>query len=298
MNDPLTKTEPAPLFMCAEERIPNVGGVRYDLVETLYSGKSEFQHVNVVRTKGHGVMLFLDGLVMVSERDEFVYHDMITHVPLFIHPNPTRVLIIGGGDGGTAREVLRHASVTRCCMVEIDGMVVDLSKKFLPQTACAFDHPNLELHIDDGVRFLAETEEKFDVILVDSTDPIGPAAPLFNKTFYRNVHRALAPDGIVVSQGESPFYESKAQKSLLEIISGEFELAHLYNYSNLTYPGGLWSFILGSKGRRPVLDFDRDRVKASGLDFKYYTPEIHRAAFALPKFQQDILGDLYQSPWQ
>lgn len=296
MSNPITMTTPAPLTMSVEERIPNIGGLRYELVETLFNGKSEFQHVNVVRTKGHGIMLFLDGLVMVSERDEFVYHDMITHVPLFLHPNPTRVLVIGGGDGGTAREVLRHPSVTRCCMVEIDGMVVDVSKKFLPVTACAFENPLLDLRIDDGVKFLEETQETFDVILVDSTDPIGPAAPLFNETFYRNVYRALAPDGIVVSQGESPFYEANAQKSLLKIISGVFERTHLYNYSNLTYPGGLWSFVFASKGIQPAADFDPERVKASGLSFRYYTPEIHRAAFALPKFQQDILGDLYQSP--
>lgn len=298
MAESLTQTHPSTLNMSVEEKIPGVGAMKYDLVETLFSQKSEFQHVDVVRAKGHGVMLFLDGLVMVSQRDEFVYHDMITHVPLFVHPNPTRVLVIGGGDGGTAREVLRHKNVTRCCMVEIDGMVVDVSKKFLPQTACAFDNPTLDLRIDDGVKFLAETDETFDVILVDSTDPIGPAAPLFNEKFYQDVYRVLAPDGIVVSQGESPFYEAVAQKSLLGILAKVFPKAHLYNYTNITYPGGVWSFAFASKGLCPVADFDEARVKASGLEFSYYHPTLHRAAFALPQFQRNLLAENFRDPFE
>lgn len=290
------KTTPSKLHLAVEERIPDVGAMKYDVLETLFCGQSEYQYVNVVRTKGHGVMLFLDGLVMVSERDEFVYHDMISHVPLFLHPNPTRVLVIGGGDGGTAREVLRHSSVTRCCMVEIDGMVVDVSKKFIPQTACVFDNPKLDLRIDDGVRFLAETEEVFDVILIDSTDPIGPAAPLFDQGFYKNIYRALAPDGIVVSQCESAFFERSAQRSLLGIVAGVFENTYLYNYNNLTYPGGLWSFVLGSKSLHPIRDFKPERVKASGLKFDYYNPSIHKAAFCLPQFQLEYLGDLFVDP--
>ena len=161
-----------------------------------------------------GKMLLNDGLVMLTERDEFVYHDMIVHVPLFVHPNPKSVLIIGGGDGGTAREVLRHRGVERVVMVEIDQMVVDACIDHIPQTACELDNERLELIIDDGVAFVANTEEKFDVILVDSTDPIGPAQPLFGPEFYQNIHRVLNEDGIVVSQGESPWYHAEMQAKL------------------------------------------------------------------------------------
>lgn len=292
----LTKTYPSKLNVAVEEMIPDVGSIKYDLLETLFSGRSEFQNVDVVRTKGHGIMLFLDGLVMVSERDEFVYHDMICHVPMFTHPNPEKVLVIGGGDGGTAREVLRHPSVVKCTMVEIDGMVVEVSKKFIPQTACAFEHPKLDLKIEDGVRFLAETDETFDVILIDSTDPIGPAAPLFNATFYQNVYKALSPNGMVVSQGESAFYEGIAQKSLYDIMNGIFERTHVYNYSNITYPGGLWSFIYASKGLCPIVDMDTARVAASEMTFSYYNAKVHQAAFALPEFQKTLLGEGYQEP--
>ncbi len=186
---------------------------KYKVERTLFSGKSAFQTVDVVETRGHGKMLLNDGLVMVSERDEFVYHDMISHVPLFVHPNPKKVLIIGGGDGGTAREAARHPGVERVVQVEIDAMVVDACKEHIPQTAVGYENEKVELLIDDGVKYMAETTETFDVILVDSTDPIGPAKPLFGEEFYSNVARVLSDNGIVVSQGESPFLEADTQRS-------------------------------------------------------------------------------------
>ena len=278
-----------------EEPCNGVYGQRYLLSETLFSGHSKFQKVDVVQSVGFGKMLFLDGLVMLSERDEFVYHDMIAHVPLFIHPNPRSVLIIGGGDGGTAREVLRHKSVEKAVMVEIDGMVVDVSKKFIPQTSCALDDPRLTLMIDDGVKYMAETNETFDVVLIDSTDPIGPAKPLFGDSFYKNVARVLNDNGIVVSQGESIFYEKEAQQTILRSISNNFAVTSLYNYHNLTYPGGMWSFAFGSKGLHPLKDFDEARVAASDLEFSYYSSDVHRGAFALPQFQQDALDEFLKS---
>lgn len=279
----------------AEEPVQGYLGMRFRVEETLFSGRSAFQKVDVVRTAGHGVMMFLDSLVMLSERDEFVYHDMISHVPLFVHPNPKRVLIIGGGDGGTAREVLRHPGIERVVMVEIDGMVVEVSRKFIHQTACALDDPRLELRIEDGVKYMAETQEQFDVILVDSTDPIGPAAPLFGGQFYQDVHRVLAADGIVVSQGESPWYMHEGQRSVLESMRKVFSHVFLYNYTNLCYPGSLWSFAMATKGRHPLRDFDPARVKASGLEFQYYNEAIHRAAFCLPEFQRRTVADLIEA---
>lgn len=282
----------ANLDLRVEESHRNHFGIRYSIKETLFSQKSEFQQVDVVETLGHGKMLFNDGLAMVSERDEFVYHDMIAHVPLFVHPNPKQVLVIGGGDGGTLREVLRHKSVERCVMVEIDKVVVDACKEFIPVTSSELNSPRAELRIDDGVKYVADCQDKFDVILIDSTDPIGPATPLFGEEFYQNVHKILNADGIVVSQGESPFFDNEWQSKLLTIKRKFFSKTNIYNFSNLTYPGGLWSFTFASNRFSPLADFNAERVAASGLEFQYYNAGIHRAAFALPQFQRNNLGDL------
>jgi spermidine synthase len=275
-----------------EEKFEDFLGLRFKVENVLFSGKSDFQTVDVVETKGHGKMLLNDGLVMVTERDEFAYHDMITHVPLFVHPQPKKVLIIGGGDGGTAREVIRHPSVEQCTMVEIDAMVVDACKQYIPQTAHALDNPKVNLIIGDGVKFVNETTEKFDVIIVDSTDPIGPAQPLFGEDFYQAVYRCLNDDGIVVSQGESSWYASDIQKSLLSVLQQVFPKCYLYSFSNLTYPGGLWSFTFASKKYHPINDFNPQLVANSGLNFDYYNENIHRAAFSLPSFVIKALDGL------
>ncbi len=276
-----------------EEKLRGFYGMRYRIKESLFSKKSDFQTVDVIETYGHGKMLFNDGLAMVSERDEFIYHDMIAHVPLFVHPNPKRVLVIGGGDGGTAREVLRHQNVEECVMVEIDNVVVDACKKHIQKTACVFNHPKLTLIIADAVKWVSDNQEqKFDVILVDSTDPIGPAQPLFSKEFYGELSQLLTENGIVVSQGESPFYEVAAQRSLLNILKSQFSFATFYNFHNLTYPGGLWSFSFASKGLHPINDFNEARVSESELSFGYYNIETHRAAFAMPEFMKKNLEGL------
>jgi len=277
-----------------EEKMEDKYAIKFKVNKVLFSGKSPFQTVDVVETELLGKMLLNDGLIMVSERDEFVYHDMIAHVPLFTHPNPKKVLVIGGGDGGTAREVLRHKSVEKCVMVEIDEMVVNACKEFIPQTSSALNDPRLELIIGDGIKYVNETTEKFDVILVDSTDPIGPAEPLFNISFYKDIEKCLSDDGIVVSQGESPFYFDEMQKKLLGIKKEVFPITTLYNFSNLTYPGGLWSFTVGSKKYHPVKDFDQERVTNSGLTFEYYNSGIHQAAFAIPSFMRQNLGEYIQ----
>ncbi|MDB9494976.1 polyamine aminopropyltransferase [Spirulina major CS-329] len=270
--------------------------LRYRATEVLFAEQSPFQHVEIVNTEKYGKILLNDGYVMITEADEFIYHDMLVHVPLFTHPHPQRVLIIGGGDGGTAREVLRHPSVEQCVMVEIDEVVVNACRQHIPQTAQALDHPKLTLHIEDGVKYVAETAETFDVVLVDSTDPIGPATPLFGETFYRDLARILNPGGLVVSQGESPFYFAAMQHKLLDILHRCFPTVGLYNYSNMSYPGGLWSFTFASQGLDPIADFDPARVTASGLEFHYYNPAIHRAAFALPTFMQRQVNAILDSP--
>ncbi len=275
-----------------EEKFKDFLGLRLKVEKVLFSGKSEFQTVDIVETKGHGKMLLNDGLIMVTERDEFAYHDMITHVPLFVHPSPKNVLVIGGGDGGTAREVLRHSSVESCTMVEIDGMVVDACREHIPQTSKDLDHPKMNLIIGDGVEFVKATQQKFDVIIVDSTDPIGPAQPLFGVDFYKDVYACLTDDGIVVSQGESSWYAMEIQQSLLKVLRQVFPACYLYSFSNLTYPGGLWSFTFASKKYHPINDFDSQRVNDSGLEFDYYNQQLHSAAFALPSFAKKGLKGL------
>ena len=274
-----------------EERYWDFYATRFKLKRVLYSGKSPFQKVDVVETEGHGRMLLNDGLVMISERDEFVYHEMIAHVPLFVHPDPRRVLVIGGGDGGTVREVLKHKTVRHCRLVEIDQVVVDACSKFIPQTASCLGDPRVIVTIADGVEFVASTAEKYDIVIVDSTDPIGPAQPLFGPAFYGNVKRVLTDSGIVVSQAESAFYAGETQKALLRVLAGVFERVNLYNYTNLTYPGGLWSFSFASKGLRPVWHLDPDRVPKSGIDFSYYSADVHRGAFAIPAFMRKHLAE-------
>jgi len=272
-----------------EENYKGLLRMRYKVNEKLFSGESEFQTIDIVETETHGKMLLNDGLVMISEKDEFVYHEMIAHVPLFVHPNPQNVLIIGGGDGGTAREVLRHQNVEKCTMVEIDGMVVEACREFIPLTSSVFTNSKLNLIIGDGVDFVKKTHDKFDLIIVDSTDPIGPAEPLFNIDFYKNIYNCLSNDGIVVSQGETPYYEAEMQTKLMSVLSKVFPLSQIYNYSNTTYPGGLWSFVWGSKKYHPINDFNPAEVEESELEFKYYNSQIHRGAFALPNFMRENL---------
>jgi spermidine synthase len=288
----MSETAKKPLNLWAAENHKNILELRYRVKRSLYSEESDFQQIDIVETEGFGKMLFNDSIVMLSERDEFVYHEMISHVPLFVHPGVERVLVIGGGDGGTVRELLRHASVTHCRLVEIDKLVVEGCRKHIPQTAAALDDPRVTVTIGDGVAFVAETDERYDLVIVDSTDPIGPATPLFGEQFYANVQRILTANGIAISQAESPYYEPDCQSSMLTILGGLFERVHLYNYVNLTYPGGLWSFTFASKGGLcPIGDFNAERVTATGLTFEYYSPAIHKAAFVLPEFQRRQLGE-------
>ena len=289
----MADTAKRPLGLWVEENHQTVLGLRYRVKRSLFSGESRFQRIDIVETAGFGRMLFNDSVAMLSERDEFVYHEMISHVPLFVQPAVERVLVIGGGDGGTVREVLRHLVVSHCRLVEIDALVVEGCRRHLPWTAAALDDPRVEVTIADGVEFVARTGERYDLVIVDSTDPVGPATPLFGEAFYADVHRILTPDGVVVSQAESPFYEEERQRSMLKILGERFERAQMYNYNNITYPGGLWSFTFAAKADLcPLGDFDPGRVAASGLTFRYYSPAIHRAAFVHPEFQARQLEGL------
>jgi spermidine synthase len=274
-----------------EEYHRDVLSFRYRVDKVLFRGQSDFQRIDIVETAGFGRMLFNDGVAMVSECDEFIYHEMISHVPLFVHGAVESVLVIGGGDGGTVREVLKHPGVRHCRLVEIDPLVVEGCRKHLPVTAAALDDPRAEVTIADGVEFVAGTEERYDLVIVDSTDPVGPAEPLFGPQFYNDVKRVLTTGGMVVSQAESCLVEFEAQQSLIRTLHSVFERVHVYNYTNITYPGGLWSFSLATDADRcPLRDFDESGVGRSGIAFRYYNPRIHRAAFALPTFQEQALA--------
>ena len=262
----------------------------FKLKRRLFKGKSSFQTVEVVETTGHGRLLLIDGMTMVSERDEFVYHEMIAHPALFLHPKPRRVLVIGGGDGGTVREVLKHRSVERCVLVEIDGLVVESSRRYIPQTAAALSDKRAHVLIEDGVKFVAETEEHFDVVIVDSTEPFGPAKELFGPSFYKNVKRILSEDGIVVSQAGSPFYEISTIKNLFRITNKIFPVVEVCLFNNLTYPGGLWAFTFATKGLHPVKDFRPARILTAKMRLRWYNAGIHAAAFALPNFLKAAIG--------
>ena len=277
-----------------EEKHQGYFASRFKCKKVLFSGKSPYQCVDVVETEGHGKMLLNDGIVMLSEKDEYVYHEMIAHVPLFLHPSPKKVLIIGGGDGGTALEVLKHKNIESCVMVEIDRMVVDVSKKYFPQIARSFKNPKLKLKIGDGIKFVKNTKQKFDIILVDSTDPIGPAKPLFDRPFYKNVFSCLNPDGVLAVQAESPFFEIKMQKHILKSLKSLFPITSLYHYSNTVYPGGFWSFAFAGKKYHPLKDFKEERTKkAKKWNLSYYNADIHKAAFAQPEFIKKELKGLF-----
>jgi spermidine synthase len=262
----------------------------FKLKKSLFKGVSSFQKVEVVETTGHGRLLLIDGMTMVSERDEFVYHEMIAHPALFLHPRPRRVLVIGGGDGGTVREVLRHKGVETCVLVEIDGLVVAASRRFIPQTAAALSDKRARVLIEDGVKFVAETSEKFDVVIVDSTEPFGPAKALFGPEFYKNVKRILTERGVVASQAGSPCYEISTIQNLLRITVKIFPIVEVCLFNNLTYPGGLWAFTFATKGLHPVRDFIPARVRSAKLKLRWYNAEIHVGSFALPAFLKKAIG--------
>ncbi|MDX6154247.1 polyamine aminopropyltransferase [Marinococcus sp. PL1-022] len=258
-------------------------GITARVTKTLHSEQTDFQQLDVVETAEFGNMLLLDGMVMTTEKDEFVYHEMMAHVPLAAHPEPKHVLVVGGGDGGVIREVLKHPSVEAATLVEIDGQVVKYSKKYLPSIAGALDDPRVDVQVADGFMHIAESEAAYDVIMVDSTEPVGPAVKLFEKGFYEGIHRALKEDGIFVAQTDNPWFHADLLRTVYNDVKEIFTHTDVYTANIPTYPSGLWTFTIGSKHYRPK---EVHRHRAEALDTQYYTADIHEAAFALPAFVQ------------
>ena len=257
--------------------------------ETLFSGQSDFQKVDVFDTESMGRVLTLDGLMMTTERDEFYYHEMISHIPMMNHKNPESVLVIGGGDGGTIREFLKHESVKKCVLCEIDGMVVDACKKYLPTIGCELDNPKVEVRIEDAIEFIKDKKNEYDIILIDSTDPMGPGEGLFTEEFYTNVKRSLKKGGIVAAQSESPFVNKEEIKKMYNLLKKVFPICSTFTSNIPTYPGGYWAWAFCSEEVAPLSYFDERRAEAITKSCKIYNKDYHNARFALPNYLKELL---------
>lgn len=258
----------------------------------LHTEQSDFQRIDVFISPEFGRFLTLDGIMMLTEKDEFIYHEMITHVPMAADPDIKNVLVIGAGDGGTIRELTRYESIEHIDMVEIDERVVEVSKEFLTQTACRLDDPRVSIHYDDGLRFVRHKENEYDLIIVDSTDPFGPGEGLFTSEFYGNCFNALTEKGILVNQHESPYYadDAKAMQRAHKRIRELFPVCAVYQAHIPTYPSGHWLFGFASKGIDP-LAFDAERWNSLGIKTKYYNTELHKGSFAIPNYVKELLED-------
>ena len=280
-------------FWFSENHTPNVKiSIRVD--RQLYSGNSEFQRIDVFDSPEFGRFLTLDGYMMLTEKDEFIYHEMITHVPMAVHPLVKKVLVIGAGDGGVIRELTRYPEIEHIDMVEIDPLVVEVCRKYLPKTACRLDDPRLSIHYEDGLKYVRFKENEYDLIIVDSTDPFGPGEGLFTKEFYGNCFKALRCDGIMVNQHESPFYEEDAaamQRAHKRIVES-FPISRVYQAHIPTYPSGHWLFGFASKQYHPVHDLQAVTWNLLGLSTRYYTTRLHAGAFALPAYVEELLRDV------
>ncbi len=260
----------------------------------LYTGQSDFQRIDVFDSKEFGRFLTLDGYMMMTEKDEFIYHEMITHVPMAVNPNIKSVLVIGAGDGGVIRELTRYATVEKIDLVEIDELVVEVCKKYLPKTSCKMDDPRVNIYYEDGVRFIRSKENEYDLIIVDSTDPFGPGEGLFTKEFYGSCYKALKEEGIMVNQHESPFYEADAQamQRAHKRIVESFPISKVYQAHIPTYPSGHWLFGFASKKYHPINDLNQAAWNLLGMQTKYYNTKLHCGAFALPNYVEELLRDV------
>ncbi len=262
----------------------------------LYDKTSRYQRTRVFQSYGLGKVLTIDNMIMCAEEDEAHYHEMIAHPAIFSHGSVERALVIGGGDGGTVREILRHDGVKSVDMVEIDANVVEASKLHLPGLSCAFDDPRLNLRIEDGVAFVGKAAaESYDLVIIDGSDPVGPAKGLFSVDFYKNCQRVLKPDGILVVQGESPTFNREVFVELNHMLGDIFgcQRVHTLLFNTAAYPTGLWSFHIASKSDRDVKRNDENLVDSfvRRHQLKYYNAAVHGAAFVLPNYVENMLKE-------
>ena len=255
------------------------------------SKKSAVQQIDILDTTAYGRVLVLDGGLMITEKDEFIYHEMLAHVPMAVNPNIKNVLVIGGGDGGTVRELVKYRDIESIDLVEADKDVVLLSKRFLPFTSCKLRDKRVSVWFEDGLRYVRGKKAEFDLIIVDSSDPYGPAEGLFTREFYGTCFKALRDDGILINQHESPFYAAH-QKSVRDAhrhIATEFPVSTVYQCHIPSYPSGHWLFGFASKKYHPITDLDEGRWNKLRIPTGYYNTALHRGAFALPNYVKQLL---------
>lgn len=262
-------------------------GVRWKISNVLHEEKTRYQELSVVETLQWGKALILDGMMQTTEKDEFIYHEMITHIGMNAHPSPQNILIIGGGDGGVAREVLKHPEVETVELVEIDERVIEISKKYFPSISAGYSDKRVKVKVDDGIAYAKNTSKKYDVIIVDSSDPIGPAVGLYTRDFYSDLYDTLNDEGLLVVQSESPIIYKDIFVEIYRNMNAVFNQAFVYLASVPTYVSGPWSFTIGSKKHNP-LNLSGDKKALNGL--KYYSESVHKAAFVLPVFIQEMIS--------
>jgi len=280
-------------FWYSEKHTDNVYlSIKVD--KQLFSKESRFQRIDVFESLEFGKFLALDGYMMLTEKDEFIYHEMITHVPMAVKPDTTDVLVIGAGDGGVLRELIKYPTIKRIDVSEIDEEVVAVCKEFLPNTACGFEDKRVNIYYQDGMKFIRRHIEEYDLIIVDSTDPFGPGEGLFTKEFYGNCFKALKEDGIMVNQHESPFYEedAAAMKRAHKRIFDSFPLSKVYQAFIPTYPSGHWLFGFASKKLHPVHDMNPQKWEALGIKTRYYNTNLHKGSFYLPNYVEEMLKNV------
>ncbi len=258
------------------------------LVETT---QSKFQRIDILDTEDFGKMLVLYGSIMVAEKDLHSYNEMITHVPLFTHPKPDKVLIIGGGDGGALTNIMKHPEVKKAVMCEIDRKVTELSIKHFPKITGGFADKRAKVVFRDGQEYITKTKEKFDIIILDLSDPVGPAAELFQKKFHKKIFNRLNKDGIMVAQSESPYYNDATVRHMYRNLREIFPIVKMYTAYVPIYPSCFWSFAFCSKKYHPIIDFDIDRYKKLKLKNNYYNLDMHIGSFALPEYVKKIIGE-------
>lgn len=260
----------------------------------VFSAQSEIQRIDVLESKEFGKILVVDGDLMLTEKDEFIYHEMISHVPMAVHPHVERILVIGGGDGGVVRELAKYDTVEQIDVVEADPLLVEVCRKYFPQMACSLNDPRVHIYHEDGLRFIRSKSDAYDLIIIDSPNPFGAGEGLFTKEFYGNCFNALHEDGIMINQHESPFYKEEAfqcQRMHKRIIES-FPISRIYQAHIPSYPSGHWLFGFASKRYHPIHDMDGIQWKLRGIQTKYYLPRLHEGVFALPAYVEELVQDV------
>lgn len=262
--------------------------------QQLFSAQSEFQRIDVLDSREFGRILVSDGDLMLTEKDGFIYHEMLTHVPMAVHPHVEKVLVIGGGDGGVVRELVKYDSIEKIDVVEVDPLLIEVCRKYFPQMACSLNDSRVAIFNEDGLRFVRSKADEYDLILIDSPNPFGPGEGLFTKEFYGNCYNALHSDGVMINQHESPFYKEEAfqcQRMHKRIIES-FPISRIYQAHIPSYPSGHWLFGFASKKYHPLDDLDGTTWMLKGIQTRYYLPRLHQGVFALPAYVEELVKDV------